>query len=120
MNSMMMKFAEQYSLEFMARLNTGRFDGSLTKQEIERAIELLGTADFLASDALLNMKDLMTTMHVAALDEQTGYFDKAELQGLTLYAAEKLEEVHKLRDIVDRITDVIHHYELDQAKAGVL
>lgn len=119
MNSMMMRFAEQYSLEFIERLNTGRFDGTLTEDEIKRARDLSCTADCMANDTLLSMKDLMTTMHVAATDEETGFFDKEEIQGLTLYAAEKLEEVHKLRQMIEEIDSAVRQYELDKLKAGV-
>lgn len=112
MKPSIIRFAELYSVDFMERLNIGRFDGSLTEQELKQAWELWGIADSMVTVELINLKDLSTTMHVAAQDDETGYFDKQVVQNLTMHLSEHLEAIHELKLIADECLYVVKEYEI--------
>lgn len=117
MKTNIIRFAELYSAEFMERLNIGRFDGSLTDQDLNQARELWALADSMAVCDLVNVQNMATTMHVASLDNATGYFDEQIVQNLTLNISERLEEIQELKSISDDALSVVRDYELKQAKA---
>jgi len=97
METTIIRFAQLYSAEFLERLSIGSLHGDLTSDEISKARELWNISDSMASVLLVNMQSLAVAVHVASLDDETGYFDGKKLQDLTLYLAEKLEELQELQ-----------------------
>ena len=115
MKATIIRFAELYSAEFLERLSIGSLHGDLTPEEISKARALWNISDSMASVLLVNMQALAVSIHVAALDNETGYFDGQKLQNLTIYLAEKLEDVQELQYIAAETLSVIKRYELEQA-----
>lgn len=110
------RFAELYTSDFIECLNIGRLNGSLTSEKINQARELWSIADSMVEVELTNVKDLAMTMHVAAQDNETGYFDKQVVQNLTMHISEQLEAIHELKSIADDCLSVVRGFELQAAK----
>lgn len=119
MNSIIIRFASNYSPEFMERLKIGSIAGNLTHEEIKRAHTLWNLCDFMVSDGLLILKSLSMAVHVASLDEETGYFEPEHGQHLSLFMVNQLEKINDLKAIGDDALSAVTAYEKQQLIEGV-
>jgi len=118
MDPIIIRFATLYSPELMERLAFNRINGGLTKEDAEQAYQLWNLCDSMVSTDLVNLKSIATAIHVASLDEETGYFEPEHLQSLTLYIANQLDQINFLRSEGDDALSAVKEYEKQQLIEG--